>query len=60
MYKEWATYYSVLVLVSALIALTLIVWFLFWNNDPLILLAACIIAAAVFWATWGPGTGSCC
>ena len=60
MNKEWATWYSALVGLSALIAILGIVWFLVWDHDRIILLAAFIVAAAVFWATWAPGTGSCC
>lgn len=60
MHKEWATYYSVLVSVSALIAFIEIVWFLFRNDDRIILLAALMVAAAVFWVTWAPGTNYCC
>jgi hypothetical protein len=60
MHKEWADYYTVLVIVSALVALIQIVWFLLWNHDRMILLTAFIVAAAVFWATWAPGTGYCC
>jgi hypothetical protein len=58
--KDWALWYTVLVLVTALIALGEIAWFLWWDHDRIILLAALIEAAAVFWATWAPGTGSCC
>lgn len=60
MQKEWDTYYLVLVGVSALIAFIEIVWFLFWNDDLVLLLAALMAAAAVFWATWAPGTDYCC
>jgi Ni/Fe-hydrogenase subunit HybB-like protein len=60
MHKEWSAWYSALVAASALIALIEIAWFLLRNDDRLILLAAFIVAAAVFWATWAPGTGSCC
>ena len=60
MHKDWATYYSVLVYLSALIAFIQIVWFLFWDDNRMILLSALILAAAVFWVTWGPGTGHCC
>jgi Ni/Fe-hydrogenase subunit HybB-like protein len=60
MHKEWPAWYSALVVVSALIALIEIVWFLLRDDDRMILLAAFIVAAAVFWATWAPGTGSCC
>jgi hypothetical protein len=58
--KHWALWYTVLVLVTALIALGEIAWFLLWDRDRIILLAALIEAVAVFWATWAPGTGSCC
>jgi uncharacterized membrane protein len=60
MQKEWDTYYWVLVGMSALIAFIEIVWFLFWNDDRVILLAALMAAAAVFWVTWAPGTDFCC
>jgi hypothetical protein len=60
MHKEWATYYSVLVYLCALIAFVQIVWFLFWDDNRIILLSALILAAAVFWVTWAPGTGHCC
>jgi hypothetical protein len=60
MHKEWSAWYSAFVVVAALVALIQIVWFLFWNDDRIILLAALIVASAVFWATWAPGTGSCC
>jgi hypothetical protein len=60
MHKEWATYYTVLVYLSALIAFVQIVWFLFWDDNRIILLSALILAGAVFWVTWAPGTGHCC
>jgi hypothetical protein len=60
MHKQWATYYSVLVNVSALVAFIGIMWFLFWDRNRIILLAALVVAAAVFWVTWAPGTGYCC
>ena len=60
MHKEWATYFSVLVNVCALIAFIQIMWFLFWDHDRIILLAALMLAAAVFWVTWAPGTDYCC
>jgi archaellum biogenesis protein FlaJ (TadC family) len=60
MQKDWDTYYSVLVAVSALIAFIEIVWFLFWNDDRIILLSALMASAAVFWVTWAPGTEHCC
>jgi archaellum biogenesis protein FlaJ (TadC family) len=60
MQKEWDTYYSMLVGLSALIAFIEIVWFLFRNNDSVILLSALMAAAAVFWVTWAPGTNYCC
>jgi hypothetical protein len=59
MHKEWPAWYSALVAVSALIALIEIVWFLL-RDDRMILLAAFIVAVAVFWATWAPGTDYCC
>jgi len=60
MHKDWSAWYSGLVALSALIALIEIVWLLLRHDDRMILLAAFIVAAAVFWATWAPGTGSCC
>jgi uncharacterized membrane protein len=60
MQKEWDTYYWVLVGMSALIAFIEIVWFLFWNDDRVILLSALVAASAVFWVTWAPGTDYCC
>jgi hypothetical protein len=60
MHKEWATYYSVLWYVSALFAFIGIMWFLFWDDNRIILLAALMVAAAVFWVMWAPGTGHCC
>jgi hypothetical protein len=58
--KDWATWYTVLVLVTALVSLGEIAWFLRWDDDRIVLLAALMGAAAVFWATWGPGTRYCC
>jgi hypothetical protein len=58
--KDWPTWYTVLVLATALIALAEIAWFLWWDDDRIVLLAGLITAVAVFWATWGPGTGHCC
>jgi hypothetical protein len=55
----WTTWYTALVLVTALIALGEIAWFLWAENSRIVLLAALIEAAAVFWVTWGPGTGCC-
>jgi hypothetical protein len=57
--RDWSTWYTVLVLVTALIALVEIAWFLWWDDDRIVLLAALIEAVAVFWATWGPGNGCC-
>jgi hypothetical protein len=57
--KDWSAWYTLLVLGTAVVALGQIAWFLWRDDNRVVLFAALIEAAAVFWVTWGPVSGCC-